>query len=627
MDCAACFAGLFSPNKVQAPPLEFGAGSEQAKVDAACKLMANFDMVVRDITNQGSTGLKGGKLTQTNLQRLKDCEPFTSGVRAMLRATCCRLLGKEASGPSTAEEAMVWMQAAKFLGKRLQGSTTECAGREPDMSSASAAAMRTVLAQIEAASKLISNRETVVLDITNTGARGVKGGVLSQTNLKRMDRQHAETVDAMVREVSSRLLGKGTTLTTVASISEPLAKEKVLLWAEAAKFLAARIQDPNTENDPPHEARKADMSVAAGKALKAALGQMEAAHMLLSNREMVVQDITNSSGQGLKGGKLTQTDLKRVDSSKKASVDAMVKVLGGRLLGLEGAVPSSPEEGLVWAEAAVFLSGRIQGSSMDMPGRAPDMGRAAATAMRTVLADIEASGKLMSNREMVVQDITNQGGALKGGDLTQKDLKRVDGQHKASVDKMIREVCGRLLGKKMLEPTSSSEAQVWEQAATFFNSRIQASSFECKGRSPDMSAAAAKAMRAVLATMPSQSGKIDASSLEAAQMLMFNAERVVQDITNPGPKNIDGKTLTQTDLKRVDVKHRVSVDQMIGEVCCRLVGKAGSKPSTAEEGKVWAEAAGYLTERVQGTREEMEGRNPDMSSGAATALKKVLAQM
>merc|ERR1719389_152773 len=134
----------------------------------------------------------------------------------------------------------------------------------------------------------------------------------------------------------------------------------------------------------------------------------------------------------------------------------------------------------------------------------------------------------------------------------------------------------------MLEPTSSSEAQVWEQAATFFNSRIQSSSFECRGRNPDMSTAAAKSMRAVLATIPSQSDKIDASSLEAAQMLMFNAERVVQDITNPGPKNIDGKTLTQTDLRRVDVKYRATVNAMVKEVSCRLLGKTPCVPPPQE---------------------------------------------
>merc|ERR1712050_716116 len=116
----------------------------------------------------------------------------------------------------------------------------------------------------------------------------------------------------------------GSRLRTVSPISEQSQKETVLVWAEAAKFFGARIQDPTAECEPPHEARKADMSMAAAKALKAVLGQLEAAHMLMANREMVVQDITNSGKNGLKGGKLTQQDLKRVDSKHRASVDEMV---------------------------------------------------------------------------------------------------------------------------------------------------------------------------------------------------------------------------------------------------------------------------------------------------------------
>merc|ERR1712118_346428 len=101
---------------------------------------------------------------------------------------------------------------------------------------------------------------------------------------------------------------------------------------------------------------------------------------------------------------------------------------------------------------------------------------------------------------------------------------------------------------------------------------------EMPGRAPDMSRAAATAMKKALA------------DIEAAQMLMFNAERVVSDITNPGPKNIDGKTLTQSD-------------------------------------PVWKQAASFLSGRIQGTPNEMPGRNPDMSSGAAQALRSVLGQM
>merc|ERR1719191_2725917 len=115
----------------------------------------------------------------------------------MVKAVCSRLRGNVIAAPSK-DEAQVWEQAAKFLGARVQGSKAEMPGREPDMSLASATAMRTVLGHIEAASKLMHNRETVVKDITNQGARGVYGGELSQTNLKRLEPKHEEDVDAMV---------------------------------------------------------------------------------------------------------------------------------------------------------------------------------------------------------------------------------------------------------------------------------------------------------------------------------------------------------------------------------------------------------------------------------------------
>merc|ERR1719150_176248 len=106
----------------------------------------------------------------------------------------------------------------------------------------------------------------------------------------------------MLQEVSRRLLGKSADTTTGDQV-----------WADAAKFFSSRVQDPQSMCDVPHENRKADMSMAAAKALRTTLGQMEAAHRLLSNRQMVLQDITNQGQQGLKGGKLTQAVVESTD--------------------------------------------------------------------------------------------------------------------------------------------------------------------------------------------------------------------------------------------------------------------------------------------------------------------------
>merc|ERR1719327_1632618 len=208
----------------------------------------------------------------------------------------------------------------------------------------------------------------------------------------------------------------------------------------------------------------------------------------------------------------------------------------------------------------------------------------AAKAMRKVLASIsyraekldpaslEAAQMLMSNHVRVVQDITNPGpNNIDGKKLTQTDLKRVDIKHQELVGAMVRDVCCSLVGKATPKPLTSEEKLVWAEAACFLSARIQGTPDEMPGRKPDMSSAAANALRTKLAQM------------EAGHMLMSNRERVVQDITNPGPKNIDGKALTQTELKRVDIKHEASVNAMIKEVSSRLLGKPPSTPSPQEQ--------------------------------------------
>merc|ERR1719375_2372799 len=124
----------------------------------------------------------------------------------------------------------------------------------------------------------------------------------------------------------------------------------------------------------------------------------------------------------------------------------------------------------------------------------------AALAMQKVLAQIEAASKLISNREKVVKDICNPGSkAINiGGELTQTDLKRLPTKHLSSVDAMVREVSGRLLGKSVFQP-EPSEAKVWADAAKYFHLRIQGTSKEMPGRQRDMSMGAATAMRTVLA--------------------------------------------------------------------------------------------------------------------------------
>merc|ERR1712224_1068063 len=161
-----------------------------------------------------------------------------------------------------------------------------------------------------------------------------KGGSLSQEELKRLDPKHRAEVDAMLREVSDRLLGGGSpVMTSVTSLSDPESKGKALVWADAASFFASRIQGPGDECDFPHEQRNADMSNAAATALRTTLARMEAAHRLATNIERVVQDITNPGPSNIEGKKLTQLNLMRVKAADKYTVEEMVKAVCSRLLG------------------------------------------------------------------------------------------------------------------------------------------------------------------------------------------------------------------------------------------------------------------------------------------------------
>merc|ERR1711897_88621 len=124
--------------------------------------------------------------------------------------------------------------------------------------------MRAVLAQFEAGCKLTSNFDKVKSDIINPGPVAIGGGVLTQLNLKRVGGAHqaaVESVDAMLRELCSRLFGN--------KKSEPSMAE-VRVWQEAATFLNGRIQGVSDECP----GREAAMSFAAATAMRAVLAQI-----------------------------------------------------------------------------------------------------------------------------------------------------------------------------------------------------------------------------------------------------------------------------------------------------------------------------------------------------------------
>lgn len=470
MDCLAGICGE------RAQPLTFDKDPRTDAFEAACKLSANFARVAFDCTNQGPTNIDGKNLTQAQYKRVSpESQPV---VRAMLTAVCSRLLDKEALQPSK-EDAKVWMVAARFVSNRLQDSAKACPGRNADMTPGQAEQMRQALGQIEAASKLIYNFDTVVKDITNSRSVGVYGEELTQPELKRIDPKNKALVEAMLKEVCNRLFGKAAV--------DPRSLDDMKVWAAAAGFFAQRVQCPDSEC--PTD-RVPDMTVHAGRQLRQVCVRMEAACKLSSNMASVSTDITNANPK-------TQTELQRIDVKNQTAVDNMLKAVVALLLNQSVPMPSTQSEAAVWKDAAVYLHRRIQSKGEDCPGRAPDMSPLAAAMMRRILGQIEAHAKLYSNLEKVVEDITNP------NPKTQLNLKRVDRTNQKSVDIMVREVCSRLLGTRTNEPESVTQTQVWADAAEYLHGRIQSSVAQCPGRDPDMSREAATEMRKVLAQITS----------------------------------------------------------------------------------------------------------------------------
>jgi len=141
----------------------------------------------------------------------------------------------------------------------------------------------------------------------------------------------------------------------------------------------------------------------------------------------------------------------------------------------------------VWRE----LSDRVTsaGASEDADGNAAE---------HTCMAREEAARKLISNHKAVLKDVTDI------MPRTQPELERVALFDAPFVDDALREIGRRLLGRRADGsnegwcPATAEEAKAWAQTTKYLANRLQATPGEKPGREPDMSLAAARAMRAVL---------------------------------------------------------------------------------------------------------------------------------
>ncbi len=267
--------------------------------------------------------------------------------------------------------------------------------------------------------------------------------------------------------------------------------------------------------------------------------RQEAARALVGNYQQVVNDCCGS------GPPPSQPELVRLPHSMQSYADEAVREAVRRLLGRREGVhelqeskhPSSPEQAAAWAQTAKYLSARVQAAAEEVPGRTPDMSAAAAAAARAVLGEMgpanpplwhrleqlaaepvgqangaaashsaearqEAARALVGNYQRVVNDCCGS-----EPPPTQQALVRVPKALQCYADEALRETVRRLLGWRdgvkelveTLEPSSAEQAAAWSAVGTYLSARVQAAAEEVPGRAPDMSAAAAAAMRAVLA--------------------------------------------------------------------------------------------------------------------------------
>ena len=268
---------------------------------------------------------------------------------------------------------------------------------------------------------------------------------------------------------------------------------------------------------------------------------------------------------------------------------------------------------------------------------------------------MEAAKAIVSNHKNLLKDICNPSTSIniEGAPLSQVELSRVRPNLAPHVDEGLRETARRLIGRgqpPMLHP-SPVAAEARAATARYLHKRIQSTPSQKPGRNPDMSERAAEAMKAVLVEVGSTlweplrslmelgasenaSGVAGRHSKEAreqaAKAIISNHFRLLQDICNPSETdNIDGKSLTQSELQRVHPSLAAYVDEGLRETARRLLGHGmptALNPTNAAEDARSA-CARYLHARIHSTLEQKPDREPDMCPAAAKAMKAVLVEV
>ena len=276
----------------------------------------------------------------------------------------------------------------------------------------------------------------------------------------------------------------------------------------------------------------------------------------------------------------------------------------------------------------------------------------------------EAARKLITNHENVLKDVTNPSASsnIIGRPLTQRDLGRVNDKGMVPyVDEALREVARRLLGRRpgtevlevRCDPTNTAQAAAWGATAAYLDGRIQSVDAEKPGRKPDMSPAAAAAMRAVLnevGMMPT-SATIAASTPQWLLLRqLFDGTQMANDgsgyeiesaLRLPEARDEAANALLTNRaalVKRVvqasrgmdigDAGAARHVDEALRELTRRLMGRRPGiealacpcDTKSATQVATWVATAVTLNEQLQ-------SQLPDLSPPAVAAIKALLREL
>jgi len=122
-----------------------------ARVEAARKLIGNFDNVLLDVTNPSADqNIIGVPLTQTELKRvpcamLVDYNPSYRAAKRGLREIAWRLLEEK---QASSKQPQVWTQVSGYLQGRIHDEPEQKPGREPDMTAEEGGVMKRVLQSV-----------------------------------------------------------------------------------------------------------------------------------------------------------------------------------------------------------------------------------------------------------------------------------------------------------------------------------------------------------------------------------------------------------------------------------------------------------------------------------------------